>query len=107
MAEVKQGIGEGGKTLKQMLEETARITEETGCYGGIIELKSKEGDPIKYELLHSRILSSLIAGRETTRMIAASPIVREVQELCVALYTTEGHCVATSTVIQVNIVPMG
>jgi acetone carboxylase alpha subunit len=107
MAEIKQSIGEGGKTLKQMLEETARITEETGCYGGIIELKSKEGDPIKYELLHSRILSSLIAGRETTRMIAASPIVREVQELCIALYTPEGHAIATSTGIQVHIVPMG
>ena len=107
MVEVKKGIGKNGKTLKQMLEETARLTKETGCYTGITELKQKEEDPIKYELLHSRILSALIAGRETTRMIAASPIVREVQELCIALYTPEGHCVATSTGIQVHIVPMG
>ncbi len=107
MSEVKKGIGKNGKTLKQMLEDTLNITKDTGDYAGINELTLKHSDPIKYELFHSRILSALITGRETTRMIAASPIVREVQELCIALYTPEGHCVATSTGIQVHIVPMG
>jgi len=101
------GIGENGKTLLQMLDETEDISRETGYYAGLGELYLKEQDPIKFELLHSRLLSSLISGMQATKMIAASPIVREVQELCVALYTPEGHCVATSTGIQVHIMPMG
>ena len=107
MLGIKNGIGENGKTLKQMLEDIETVTRDTGKYAGITELELRDRDPIRYELLHSRILSSLIAGRQTTRMIAASPAVREVQELCVSLFTPEGHCIASSTGIQVHIVPMG
>ncbi len=107
MVEIKKGIGEGGRTLKQMLTDTEKKTGETGYYAGITELQYKESDPIKFELLHSRILASLIAGRQATVMIAASPAVREVHELCVSLFTPEGHCIASSTGIQVHIVPMG
>ncbi len=107
MLEIKKGIGEDGKTLKQVLSDTDKITSQTGHYAGITELKYKEKDPIKFELLHSRIIASLIAGRQTTMMIAASPAVREIQELCVSLFTPEGHCIASSTGIQVHIVPMG
>jgi acetone carboxylase, alpha subunit len=103
----KHGIGENGKTLLQMLEETDRASMETGCYAGLEDLRLKQEDPIKFELLHSRLLASLISGMQATKMIAASPIVREVQELCVALYTPEGHCIAASTGIQVHILPMG
>jgi N-methylhydantoinase B/oxoprolinase/acetone carboxylase alpha subunit len=101
------GIGEGGKTLKQMLEKSRRLYEETGCYAGLKELGNKEADPLKYELFHSRILSSLISGRETTRMISASPLVRELAELCIGLYTPEGHNIAQSTGIQIHTTTMG
>ncbi len=32
-----RGIGEDGKTLKQMLEENEKRYEQTGCYDGITE----------------------------------------------------------------------
>ncbi len=90
-----------------MMEENAKVYEETGCYAGITEPHLLSEDPIKGELFHSRIMSSLIAGRETTRQVAASPFVREVAELCVGLYTPEGHNIAQSTGIQVHIKLMG
>ena len=75
------GIGEGGKSIKQMLEENERLYGETGCYAGITQPHLLKEDPVKGELFHSRIMASLIAGRETTRMVSASPFVREVAEL--------------------------
>jgi len=102
-----KGIGEGGKTLKQMLEEGEKLYEQTGCYNGITDPHLLSDDPIRSELFHSRILSSLIAGRETTRMVSGSPLVREVAELCVGFYTPEGDNVAQSTGIQVHIKLMG
>ncbi|MFC2000364.1 hydantoinase B/oxoprolinase family protein [Chloroflexota bacterium] len=101
------GTGEESKTLKEMLEESRRLYQQTGCYAGIRELVARESDPLKYELFHSRILSSLISGRETTRMVSASPFVREVAELCIGLYTPEGHNIAQSTGIQVHVSAMG
>jgi N-methylhydantoinase B/oxoprolinase/acetone carboxylase alpha subunit len=101
------GIGEGGKTLRQMLGNSRRLYEETGCYTGLKKLRNKQADPLRYELFHSRILSSLISGRETTRMISASPLVRELAELCIGLYTPEGHNIAQSTGIQVHTTTMG
>ncbi|MFC2027491.1 hydantoinase B/oxoprolinase family protein [Chloroflexota bacterium] len=93
--------------LKEMLDTSQRAYGETGCYAGIMDLEAKESDPLKYELFHSRILSSLISGRETTRMISASPFVREVAELCIGIYTPEGDNIAQSTGIQVHIATMG
>jgi len=106
MSESK-GIGEGGKTLKQMMEEKERLYRETGCYAGITEPYLLREDPVKGELFHSRIMASLIAGRETTRMISGSPFVREVAELCLGLYTAEGDNIAQSTGIQIHIKLMG
>lgn len=102
-----KGIGENGKTLIEMRQENTRLYEETGCYAGITDPYLLTEDPIKGELFHSRIMSSLIAGRETTRQVAASPFVREVAELCVGLYTPEGDNIAQSTGIQIHIKLMG
>jgi len=68
MQKVK-GIGEDGKTLQQMLEENERLYRETGCYAGVREPHLLKENPVKGELFHSRIMASLIAGRETTRMV--------------------------------------
>ena len=106
MSESK-GIGEGGKTLKQMMEENERLYRETGCYAGITEPHLLKEDPVKSELFHSRIMASLMAGREITRMISASPFVREVAELCLGFYTADGASIAQSTGIQAHIMPMG
>lgn len=103
----RKGIGEGGKTLKQMLEENSALYEETGCYAGVIDPHVLRDDPVRTELFHSRIISALISGRETTKKVSGSPFVREVAELCVGFYTAEGDCIAQSTGIQVHIRCMG
>ncbi len=102
-----KGIGENGKTLRQMAEDNERLYRETGYYAGITEPHLLKDDPIKGELFHSRIMASLIAGRETTKMVSGSPFVREVAELCLGLYTPEGDNIAQSTGIQIHIKLMG
>jgi len=106
MQKVK-GIGEDGKTLQQIMEENERLYRETGCYAGIREPHLLKENPVKGELFHSRIMASMIAGRETTRMVSGSPFVREVAELCLGLYTPEGDNIAQSTGIQIHIKLMG
>jgi acetone carboxylase, alpha subunit len=103
----RKGIGDGGKTLKQMLEESRNRYKETGCYDGIAKPHVLSKDLIKAELFHSRLLSCLIAGRETCRMISGSPYVNEVAELCMGLYTPEGDNIVQSTGIQVHVTLMG
>ncbi|MFC1999534.1 hydantoinase B/oxoprolinase family protein [Chloroflexota bacterium] len=103
----KTGIGEGGESLIHMLEESEMILSETGHYGGLEELELTTTDPMRIELFHSRLLAAVGAARETTKMISASPMVREVAELCVGLYTPEGDCVVQSTGISGHIPVMG
>jgi len=103
----RKGIGDGRRTLKQMLEDNRRLLKETGCYAGITQPHVLRDDPVKAELFHSRMMSSLIAGRETCKMVSGSPYVREVAELCMGLYTPEGDSVVQSTGIQVHVRLMG
>ncbi len=103
----KNGIGENGNTLKQMMDSHDQLFRETGCYAGITDPHVLSEDPIKAELFHSRMLSSLIAGREVCRMVSGSPFVREVAELCLGLYTPDGDSIAQSTGILVHIKLMG
>ena len=63
----------------------------------------KDSDPIRYEKLFSRLRGGLVSARETALNISASPIVRELGELCFALYTPEGDSVALSTGIIVHV----
>jgi acetone carboxylase alpha subunit len=91
-----------GKTLKQLKREIEELTKKTGHYAGLKELELKNKEPSKYELLHARIIAALIAAREQCKMIAASPLTREVGELLVTFYTPDGDCVAYSTGIQIH-----
>lgn len=102
-----KGIGDSGRTLKQMLDDNKRLYEETGCYAGVTDPHLLKDDPVKAELFHSRLISALISGRETTKKVSGSPFVREVAELCIGFYTPEGDCIAQSTGIQVHIKCMG
>jgi acetone carboxylase alpha subunit len=103
----RKGLADGGKTLKQMLEQNRKLLKETGCYAGVTKPHILKDDPIKAELFHSRIMSSLISGRETCKQVSGSPYVREVAELCMGLYTPEGDNVVQSTGIQVHVRLMG
>lgn len=96
-------IGENGKTLIQMLADSNRLMEETGHYCGVKELTLKTKNPIHYEKLWSRLRGALVGARETALNISASPIVREIGELCFALYTPEGDSITLSTGIMAHV----
>lgn len=99
-----KAIGWDGRTLYEMLEETDHQFSETGAYGGLTGgLAFKESDPIGYEKLFARLRGGLVSARETALNISASPIVRELGELCFALYTPEGDSIALSTGIIVHV----
>ena len=87
-----------------MLAESERLFAETGSYYGLAgELELKDSDPIGYEKLFARLRGGLVSARETALNISASPIVRELGELCFALYTPEGDSIALSTGIIVHV----
>ena len=90
-----------------MLAENRAAYEATGCYRGVTDPHVLQRDPVKAELFHTRMLSALIAGREKTKMISASPLVREVAELAIGIYTPEGDNIAQSTGIQAHSRSMG
>ncbi len=102
-APVAKGIGWDGKTARQMLEESERRFAESGRYQGIEKLAIKENDPIFYEKIFSRLRGGMVNARETALNISASPIVREIGELCFALYTPEGDSITLSTGIMVHV----
>jgi acetone carboxylase, alpha subunit len=91
------------RSLREQLEQSERVFAETGRYQGIERLELKEADPLRYERLFSRLHSTVVAAREGARRIAASPGVREVGEMVVALYTPEGDAVTLSTGILVHV----
>lgn len=101
------GIGWDGRTLREMAEERQRLYEQSGHYCGLRELPLARKDPLKLEVLATRLLAAVISGRETARMISASPIVREMAELAVAIYTAEGDCVLQSTGLLIHLTLMG
>src|SRR5271167_603287 len=96
-------IGWRGLSVKQMLTESERLLGETDHYYGIDTLTLKEEDPIRYEKIFSRLRGGLVNARETALNISASPIVREIGELCFALYTPEGDSITLSTGIMVHV----
>lgn len=100
---VASGIGWEGKTLIEMLEESERLFTETGHYAGVTELKLKDSDPFEYEKIFSRLRGGMVNARETALNISASPIVREIGELCFALYSPEGDSITLSTGIMVHV----
>lgn len=96
-------IGWDGLTLREMIERSERQLAETGHYCGMSELSLKESDPIRYEKLYARLRGGIVDARETAMLIAASPLVREMGEVCFAVYTPEGDSVALSTGIIVHV----
>lgn len=90
-------------TLKEQLLESDRLLKETGHYSGITELTSRAEDPMRYESLHTNLRSIAVEAREMARRISASPGVREVGEMVVALYTPEGDAISLSTGIMVHV----
>jgi N-methylhydantoinase B len=102
-AEQRRPIGWDERTALEMLRESERLFTETGSYYGVEDLELKQTDPIRFEKMFSRLRGGLVTARETALNISASPIVKEIGELCFALYTPEGDSVALSTGIIVHV----
>jgi acetone carboxylase alpha subunit len=96
-----------GTLLLDLLNENENLFNSTGRYFGLERLELRETDPIKYEVFYTRLLGGTIVARESARQVAASPIVREVAELCTVLLTPDGDSVAYSTGIVVHTQCMG
>jgi acetone carboxylase alpha subunit len=89
--------------LRERLIESERLMDETGCYDGITELSLRNQDPLKFETLHTKLRAYCVSAREMARRISASPGVREVGEMVVAIYTPEGDAIALSNGIMVHV----
>jgi acetone carboxylase alpha subunit len=100
---ITTGVDRRSETLRHQLEESERRFADTGRYRGLEGLSLKEGDPLLYERIYSRLHSTVVSAREGARRIAASPGVREVGEMVVALYTPEGDAITLSTGILVHV----
>jgi len=98
------GIGGRHTTLDERLASSERLFTDTGSYAGLTgELALKRSDPILFEKLFSRLRGGLVSARETALNISASPIVKELGELCFSVYTPTGDSVALSTGIIVHV----
>jgi len=90
--------------LDEQLDRRERQFTETGAYAGLTDrLDLKEQEPILFEKVFSRLRGGLVTARETALNISASPIVKELGELCFAVYTPEGDSVALSTGVIVHV----
>ncbi len=89
--------------LRDRLRASERLMAETGSYDGVTELNLRQQDPLRYETLHTKLRSFCVSAREMARRISASPGVREVGEMVVAIYTPEGDAVAISNGIMVHV----
>ncbi|HTX10572.1 MAG TPA: hydantoinase B/oxoprolinase family protein [Solirubrobacteraceae bacterium] len=96
-------IGWEGLRVHEMLDRSEQLFAQTGRYWGLERLELQTSDPIRYEKLFSRLRGGLVSARETALNISASPIVKEIGELCFMLYTPEGDSIALSTGIIVHV----
>jgi acetone carboxylase alpha subunit len=98
-----EGIGWNGRSLREQMAGLEEETATTGHYAGLEELELKSEDPIQYEQMFSQLRGDLVTARETSKEVAATPIVEQEGELCYGLFTPEGDSIAVSTGIIVHI----
>lgn len=96
-------IGWDGKTLKNMLEKSEKLFEDTKRYYGLEKLEFKDKNPLLYERIFALIRGALVSSRETSMNISASPIVTELGEVCFTLYSPEGDTIAISSGIITHV----
>ena len=89
--------------LKQRLLEREKDILE----GKYPSLELLEEDPIKFEVLYTKIAGLVQNSRESAKRISASPIVREMGECIFALFTPEGDSIAFSTGLLLHIASIG
>ena len=96
-------IGWEGKSLLEMLQASEEAFQKTGTCYGLTGLPLRDKDPMRFEKVFAKLRGALVSSRETAMHISASPIVRNLGELCFALYTPEGDSICLSTGIIVHV----
>ena len=96
-------IGWDGRTALEMLDRVRAAVRRDRPLLGPRRAGDARAEPIRFEKIFSRLRGGLVTARETALNISASPIVKEIGELCFALYTPEGDSVALSTGIIVHV----
>ena len=74
-------------SLRARTEAVKQQLKATGHYKAIDDLRLKERDVIRFELLYSRLQSIVIGSQLVGSKVACSPGTREVGESVVGLYT--------------------
>jgi len=87
--------------LKEALIAKERSMQEHGYYEPALTLK--EQDPIKFEVLYTKLVHSVLNAREVAALVSASPVVREMGECVFGLYTAEGDAICLSVGIMLHI----
>jgi N-methylhydantoinase B/acetone carboxylase alpha subunit len=85
-----------GKKLKEYMEEIDKLTEESGYYAGLKDLRLWQEDPLKFNRFAAKLYHACATALQTAKIIAASPAAREMGEMLVCIATPEGKPVATS-----------
>lgn len=87
--------------LRDQMEELARVVAAQGCY--LTDLPVKESDPIRFELLNSKLVQAVTSAHEVARLVSASPMTRELGEVIFGLYTPEGDAVVLSRGLLIHV----
>ena len=90
-----------------VLKERLLAREAAVEAGEYPELKLKKEDPIRYEILHTRLAGLVQNAREKARRISASPVVREMGECVFSLFTPEGDSVCFSNGLLLHVASLG
>ena len=90
-------------TLREKLNYSEDLFKKSGHYHGIQQLELRDKDPLRFERVFGKLRGALVGAREAALHISASPIVRNIGELCFALYTPEGDSITLSTGIIVHV----
>ncbi len=85
-----------GLSLKEQLEQNARLFEETGCLFGLRELRRKQEDPGTYEALWHILLNVCDAAWGVGCKVSSSAIAAEGGDALWALHLPTGEAVCTS-----------
>jgi len=87
--------------LKRRLAERDERFARTGAY--VDELGLWDEDPIRFELLYTKLSQVVANAHEVARLVSASPMTRELGELIFGLYTPEGDAVCLSHGLIVHV----
>jgi len=86
---------------KEMVLETKERLEKLGYYKK--DLRRKEEDPVKFEVLYTKLVQCVLTARETATLISANPVTREAGDTVFGLYTPEGDSICLTAGVLVHV----